>query len=62
MNWISYGDRLANGSFDGFVGMLQRREVDIVAADIIPSYEVKLMPYCREKGGYFAIVNGQSLI
>ena len=28
-----YGTKLQNGSFTGFVGMLQRREFDIVAAD-----------------------------
>ena len=36
-----YGTKLQNGSFTGFVGMLQRREFDIVAADTTITAQVR---------------------
>ena len=41
MNVSDYGTKLANGSFTGFVGMLQRREFDIVASDITITSQAK---------------------
>ena len=38
----SYGKELANGSYDGFAGVLQRKEADIVATDFTVTHEVKL--------------------
>ena len=37
-----YGTELQNGSFTGFVGMLQRREFDIVAADTTITIQANL--------------------
>ena len=41
----SYGKELANGSFDGFAGVLQRKEADIVATDFTITHEVMLYTY-----------------
>ena len=41
MNVSDYGTKLPNGSFTGFVGMLQRGEFDIVAADTTITSQVK---------------------
>ena len=35
-----YGRKMDNGSFTGFAGMLQRREVDVVATDLTVTKEV----------------------
>ena len=36
-----YGTKLANGSFTGFAGLLQRGEVDVVAADLTITAKVQ---------------------
>ena len=41
MNVSDYGTKLPNGSFTGFVGMLQRGEFDIVAADTTITSQAK---------------------
>ena len=41
MNVSDYGTKLSNGSFTGFVGMLQRGEFDIVAADTTITSQAK---------------------
>ena len=42
-----YGTKLQNGSFTGFVGMLQRREFEIVAADTTITAQVRDQSICK---------------
>ena len=42
-----YGTKLQNGSFTGFVGMLQKREFDIVAADTTITTQVWEQTICQ---------------
>ena len=40
-----YGTKLENGSFTGFAGMLQRREVDVIATDLTVTAKVRLLAH-----------------